>query len=608
MADTSLFGRLKKLFTGQIIIRNVGGKKLKVVDYDETQAVATNLRDRFLRMTTSATQYNYENYIAYQQVRQELFRDYDAMDNDPIVSSVLDIYSDECTTRNEYGKVLTINSSDDEVKEILENLYYDILNIDFTLWPWIRNLCKYGDFFLVLEIAPELGIVSVQPVSTYEMNRVEEYDKDHLQKVKFIQTPITVRSTYSAGQKIEYENYEVAHFRHLADTNWLPYGKSILEGARRVWKQLTMMEDAMLIHRITRAPAKRKFKIDIGNIPPHEVENYMKRIISQSKKQPYINETTGDYNMKFNIQNIMEDYYFPVRGSDSGTDVETLEGLEYTAIDDINYLKNKFMAALKVPKAFLGYEENVGGKATLAAEDVRFARTIDRLQKIVISELYKIGITHLYAQNITDDRLVNFELELTNPSTIAEQEKINLWSNKVNLARDMQDNKIVPVEWIYKNVFHFTEEECEDLRNKLVEDAKERFRLTQIETAGQDPKAEAEQQKTDVNGELGKFKGEDDQQGDSEEGVDEDEKIKELEKDLGVSEANKPAGRPKSANRYEKDDSKFGRDPLGKKENQKVFESEFRKKIIKQLKDTYQPKKIILEGKNMMDENNIFEI
>ena len=605
MADTTIFGRLKKLFTGQVIIRNVGGKKIKVVDYDETQAVSTNLRDRFLRMTTSSTQYNYENYIACQQVRQELFRDYDAMDNDPIIASVLDIYADECTTRNEYGKVLAINSSDEQVKEILENLFYDILNVDFNLWPWIRNLCKYGDFFLVLEIAPELGIVSVQPVSVYEMNRVEEYDKDHLQKVKFIQTPITVRSTYSAGQKVEYDNYEIAHFRHLADTNWLPYGKSILEGARRVWKQLTLMEDAMLIHRITRAPAKRKFKIDIGNIPPHEVENYMKRIIAQSKKQPYINENTGDYNLKFNIQNIMEDYYFPVRGSDSGTDVETLDGLEYTAIDDINYLKNKFMAALKVPKAFLGYEENVSGKATLAAEDVRFARTIDRLQKIIISELYKIGMTHLYAQGITDERLVNFELELTNPSTIAEQEKINLWSNKVNLARDMQDNKIVPVEWIYKNVFHFTDEESEEMRQMLVKDAKERFRLTQIETAGQDPKAEADQQKTDVNGELGKFKGEDDNQQDD--GVDAEQQIKSLEQDLGVEEANK-AGRPKSANRYQKDDSKFGRDPLGNKENQNMFESDFRKSFMKQLKEKFNPKKIIHEGKNMMDEENLFEI
>jgi hypothetical protein len=174
MADTTIFGRLKKLFTGQVIIRNVGGKKIKVVDYDETQAVSTNLRDRFLRMTTSSTQYNYENYIAYQQIRQELFRDYDAMDNDPIIASVLDIYADECTTRNEYGKVLAINSSDEQIKEILENLFYDILNVDFNLWPWIRNLCKYGDFFLVLEIAPELGIVSVQPVSVYEMNRVEK--------------------------------------------------------------------------------------------------------------------------------------------------------------------------------------------------------------------------------------------------------------------------------------------------------------------------------------------------------------------------------------------------------------------------------------------------
>jgi len=367
------------------------------------------------------------------------------------------------------------------------------------------------------------------------------------------------------------------------------------------------MEDAMLIHRIMRAPEKRVFKIDIGNIPPQEVDNYMQRIINKMKKVPFVDRNTGDYNLKYNMQNLTEDFFLPVRGGDSGTAIDNIGGLEYTATEDIDYLKNKLFAALKIPKAYLGYDENVNGKATLAAEDVRFARTIDRLQKIVISELYKIAITHLYAQNITDDRLVNFDLELTNPSTIAEQEKINLWSNKVNLARDMQDNKIVSTDWIYKNVFHFTNDECEDLRNQLIEDAKERFRLTQIETAGQDPKAEAEQQKTDVNGELGKFKGEDEQQGDDT-GVDEDEKIKELENDLGVSEANKPAGRPKSANRYEKDDSKFGRDPLGKKENQKVFESEFRKKLIKQLKDQYNPKHIILEGKNMMDENNIFEI
>jgi hypothetical protein len=283
MADTSFYGRLKKLFSTSTIVRNQGGK-LRVIDYDETQAIATNLRDRYMRLHSSTMNNTYENYLAYQQIRQELFRDYDSMDQDPIIASALDIYADESTSRNEYGRVLEIKTNNEHIKSILDNLFYDVVNVEFNMWPWFRNLVKYGDFFLHLEIAENLGIVGVQPLSAYEITRVEGFDPNNWQAVKFVYTPIATKSLFVAGQKTEFENYEIAHFRLLSDTNFLPYGKSMLESARRLWKQITLMEDAMIIHRIVRAPQKRIFKIDVGGIPPGEVDSLSKRLFKNLKK------------------------------------------------------------------------------------------------------------------------------------------------------------------------------------------------------------------------------------------------------------------------------------------------------------------------------------
>jgi hypothetical protein len=291
--------------------------------------------------------------------------------------------------KDDFGDVLRISSNNDNTKKILHNLFYDVLNIEFNLWPWVRNMCKYGDLYLKLDVTEEIGVMNVTPLSAYEIIREEGMD---------IENPYHVQFKQLGGGNIVYENFEIAHFRLLTDSNFLPYGRSMIEGGRKVWKQLTLMEDAMLIHRIMRAPEKRIFKIDVGNIPPNEVDNYMQKIINQMRKTPYVDQQTGDYNLKFNMQNMLEDYFLPVRGGQSGTEIDTLAGMEFTGIDDIEYLRNKMMAALKVPKAFIGYEEGVSGKATLAAEDIRFARTIERIQRIVISELHKIAIIHLAAQ------------------------------------------------------------------------------------------------------------------------------------------------------------------------------------------------------------------
>ena len=480
----SLYARLKRLFSTDVIVRNVGGKQLKIKDTDSIMYATdrNSLRDRFNRIRSTAyNAYTRDFALSYQAARMDLFRDYDTMDMDPILSSALDIYADECLTYNEVGKMITVHSNNNNVKRILENLFDEILNVRFNLWSWTRNMCKYGDFYLKLYITPEYGIYMVEPISAYNVERIENSDPANKRYVKF-----QLRPTDTSQAEI-LENYEVAHFRLISDSNFLPYGKSMIEGGRRVWKQLSLMEDAMLISRIMRAPERRIFYTDIGNIPPNEVDAYMQKMMDKMKKVPYIDEQTGEYNLRFNLQNMLEDYYIPVRGGDSGTKIDTLAGMEWTGIDDLEYIKTKMMAALKIPKAFLGYEEGISGKATLASEDVRFARTIQRLQRIISSELSKIAIVHLYSQGYRDESLVDFEIELTNPSTIFEKEKIEIWQDKISVSIDMVENKFFSYKWIYKTIFNMSEDDIKEVQDQVVEDAKQRYRFTKIEEDGDDP-------------------------------------------------------------------------------------------------------------------------
>ena len=549
MADTSLRSRLQRLFSTNVIVRNVGGKKLRVADTSRTQSFQKgNLIDRYQKIFTGAGLSGYSDALMTKSLRLNLFKDYEAMDSDAIISSALDIYADESTMKSEYGDVLEINTDNENIKQILHNLFYDIINIEFNLWPWIRNMCKYGDFFLQLQIDEKYGITNVIPMSVYDVSRLEGLDPENPEYIKYLVESATTEHRYKAetsSTRTELENYEVAHFRLLSDSNYLPYGKSQLEGARKIYKQLTLMEDAMLIHRIMRAPEKRIFKLDIGNIPPAEVDNYMQQVINKMKKAPVVDENTGDYNLKYNMQNITEDFFLPVRGGDSGTGIESLPGLTYEATEDIEYLKNKLLSALRIPKAFLGYDESIGSKATLAAEDVRFARTIERIQRITLSELTKIAIVHLYAQGYTDADLVNFELDLTNPSTIYEQEKIELWNNKTSLAESMMREGIVSTNWIYKNIFGFTDEEIKKEDENITFDYKQKFRRSQIENEGNDPAQSGEAAGTPSDMAMGRTGHELDDEGGSEEG------------------GQPGAGRPKEPNKYGKDSGARGRDPLG---------------------------------------------
>ena len=488
MAD-NIFNRLGRLFQSNVIIRKTDDNRLIVKDLDFTQtSLTSNFIDRYQKLIQNTYSNPYSTAqnqrAAYEIRKHDLFRDYELMDQDPIIASALDIYSDESTVDNVEGEILKIRTENVKVQKILHNLYYDIMNIEFNLWSWIRNMTKYGDFYLSLDIVDKYGVVNVSPISSYDVTRLEDHDPANPQLIQF-----EMEGDSRAGKKEVKENYEIAHFRLLADTNFLPYGRSMLEGGRKIFKQLTLMEDAMLIHRIMRAPEKRVFKIDVGNIPPREVEQFMQRIINKMKKIPVIDQKTGEYNLRYNVESVTEDYFLPVRGGDTGTEIDTLPGLSNNdQIDDIEYLRNKLMASLRIPKAFLGYEEGLsGGKATLAAEDVRFARTIERLQKIVVSELTKIGIVHLYSQGFNDSDLINFDLELQNPSLIHEQEKMEHMNQQLELAEKAMDVKLFSRKWIYDNIFDFSDEEMLDVYRDIVEDTKQKFRLEQIETEGSDP-------------------------------------------------------------------------------------------------------------------------
>ncbi len=484
----SLRKRLQNLFSTNVVVRKYGKDRLKIVDTNKLQSTGnlsqTRLADRYSRLHGSRkhAQGSYGGYDSNhysQQSRMQLYTDYEMMDKDPIISSALDIYSDESSLADQFGEILTIKTNKTPIQKVLHNLYYDILNIDFNMWPWIRNLCKYGDFYLKLDIADGLGILNARPLSAYEIERLEEFNEETGEyEIKF-------RHSYS--ELDEYDVFEIAHFRMISDSNFLPYGRSMLEGARQEFQKLMMLEDAMLIHRIMRAPEKRIFKIDIGNIPPNEVDSFMETIINKMKKIPYVDKNTGNYNLKFNLNNMLEDYYLPVRGGNSQTQIDTLPGMEFTGIDDIEYVKNKMMAALKIPKPFLGYDEGVEGKTTLASMDIRFARTIERIQKIVVSELVKIGIIHLYSQGYEGEDLVGFELELTAPSIIYDQQKVALMNEKIQLAVAMKDSKLLSDKYIYEFIFNMSEEQWLEERNNVVEDLKLRFRQNQIEQEGNDP-------------------------------------------------------------------------------------------------------------------------
>jgi len=400
--------------------------------------------------------------IMANQNRIERYADFDQMEYEPIIASALDVYADEMTTSTGLSRLLDIKCPNEEIKGVLDNLYNNILNIEFNLFGWCRSMCKFGDYFLYLDVDQELGVRNVIGLPGQDLERMEAQDDTNPNYVQF---------QWNTGG-LTLENWQVAHFRVLGNDKYTPYGTSILEPARRIWRQLNLLEDAVMAYRIVRSPERKIFYIDVGNIPPEDVEQFMQRAMTQMKRNQVIDSDTGRVDLRYNPLSIEEDYFIPVRGGAS-TRVENLPGGSYTGdIDDIKYLKDKLFAALKIPQSYLfrgdGAEED---KTTLAQKDIRFARTIQRLQRSILSELEKIGIIHLYTLGYRGDDLISFGLTLNNPSRIAELQELENWRTKFEVATSATEG-FFSKGWVAKNVFNISDEEFIRIQREMFYDRK----------------------------------------------------------------------------------------------------------------------------------------
>lgn len=567
--------------------------------------------------------------------------------NTPEICSALDIYAEETVSPDEHGKVLHVYSENRKIHELLTHLFYDVLNVEFNLVMWVRNLTKYGDFFLFNDINPEFGVINAYPISISEIQREEGYDPNDPAAVRF-------RWVTQGNQLLE--NWQISHFRLLGNDAFLPYGSSVLEGARRIWRQLILIEDAMLVYRVIRAPERRVFYIDVGNVPPEEVANYLEQVQTSLKRNQIVDRQTGKVDLRYNPLSVEEDFFLPVRGGESGTKIDTLAGGQNTAaIEDVQYIQNKLFAALKIPKAYIGYDADIGcltedtliplldgrfltikelvseyesekinwtysfdskgipkpgrinkawlskqtkeltiitlnngetisctpnhpfmlsngnysradelncdeslmslnintnlmiqknseknwdyfesfddctlnffdlsqrkvtsielmtfeepidvydleienwhnfvlnagvavhnSKATLSQEDIRFSRSIQRIQKTVISELNKLAQIHLYCHGYDGDDLADFELHLSNPSTVAQMQKLELIRTRFEIAAAAPEGSVNRA-WIQKNVLGLTESDIEEVHTGRITDKKRDLELENVTFSG----------------------------------------------------------------------------------------------------------------------------
>jgi hypothetical protein len=445
-------------------------------DYEKAMLQAQQsqyIADKWTKLDQSL----YNQSVYYEPNRMAAYYDYESMEFTPEVSAALDIYAEESTTMSEKGEILTIYSESDRIKSILEDLFHTKMDINTNLQMWARGMSKYGDDFVYLKIDPEKGIIGVQQLPNIEIERIEGASAK-TSGPHDIKVPTRELRFQWKNKDLEFQAWEVAHFRLLGDDRKLPYGTSMLDKIRRIWKQLLLAEDAMLIYRTSRAPERRVFKIFVGNMDDKDIESYVQKVANKFKRSPISDPRNGQVDMRYNQMAVDQDYFVPVRDASQTMPIETLPGAQNLGeIADIEYIQKKMLAALRIPKAFLGFEEVVGDGKNLALMDIRFARTINKIQKSLIQELNKVALIHLYLLGM-EDELNNFTLSLTNPSAQSDLLRLEQWKEKVTLYKDATSDQsqvgILPVShtWAKKNILGFSDSEVVlDLQQQRLERA-----------------------------------------------------------------------------------------------------------------------------------------
>ena len=482
--NLTVWQRLSKTFGPYSLL----GQDYPTYQYDKTELLKTNSKQQYEKEKLQAQQTYYlanqwtkiENNLYtqatyYEPTRLASFYDFESMEYTPEISAALDIYGEESTTVNQDGQMVQIYSDSQRIKSILTDLFNNSLDINTNLPMWTRNTCKYGDNFVYLKLDPEKGVVGCMQLPNIEIERLEMGMASKTYNTESDPKNSGLRFKWKA-RDMEFNSWEIAHFRLLGDDRKLPYGTSMLEKARRIWKQLVLAEDAMLIYRTSRAPERRIFKVFVGNMDDQDVEAYVNRVANKFKRQQVVDHKTGNVDMRFNQMAVDQDYFVPVRDPAQASPIETLAGAQNLAeIADIEYIQKKLLTALRVPKAFLGFEEPVGDGKNLSLMDIRFARTINRIQKSMLAEMNKIAIIHLFLLGF-EDELSNFTLGLSNPSRQADLLAIDVWKEKMLLYKDavtaVEGIAPVSVSWAKKHVLGFSDEEIKlDLQQQRIEKA-----------------------------------------------------------------------------------------------------------------------------------------
>ncbi len=477
--DFSLIKRLTRIFSGPLVRKN-------------TNSVQKIKRRYFNRFNFQITPWNFQGLTDFQKNEYRIFdnltletlndrsrilryMEYDQMETMPEISKALDIYADESTTSTHLQDVLKIESSDTHIKEVLHNLFYNVLNIKNNLWGWVRQTYKYGDYYQYLHLHQQLGVTWVLGLPEKEIKRLEGLDPSNPDYVKF--------RWEGSNQYYDFENFQIIHYRLSGNERNFPYGVSVLESSRRIFRQLTMQEDVMMSYRIVRAPERRAIYVDVTGLPPEAIPVMMQNAQTAFKRNMVMNSESGDSHLRYNGMSIEDDVFIPVQGKESATRIETLPGGQYVGvIDDIKYLRNKLFTALGVPSSYLEDKEGAEDKDSLSQKDVRFAATVGRLQSHIVDSLEKIAQIHLLILGYRGEDLVNFKLMLNIPSKIWELQELEFWQTKLNVVATAKGH--LNKDFTDKKFFGFTDEEIRENRYKLYGDAKFTASLAKIEAAG----------------------------------------------------------------------------------------------------------------------------
>ena len=371
-----------------------------------------------------------------------MYRDADLMDAYPEIGAALDIVSEEACVLGNTGQVVNVYSKSNRIKNVLEDLFINRLDLQVTAPMIIRAMCKYGNQFMLLNIDNKLGVKSWRQLPVFNVERIENgvsnqygaykpnmQEQDNDMSTKFIWTD-------ENNSQVPFRNWQIGHFRLLTDSIYLPYGCSYLHKARRHFRMLSLMEDMMLIYRLERSIERRVYKIYVGAIDDADVGAYVEEVANNFKRTPIIDPLTGQVDLRKNLLSIDTDIFIPVRNESAPTPIDTLSSAQnLTAMDDIKFIQNKVFTGLRIPKSFLNFEDATGDGKNLALMDIRFTRTVNRIQQAFLMELTKIATIHLYIMGFEDD-LTNFSLSMNNPSTQAEQLEIDNIQKKIGAIRD----------------------------------------------------------------------------------------------------------------------------------------------------------------------------